>query len=373
MSLPIQGNSLFLFDRTLSHEDVQHAINSSSKEEATYIGVWEKIKDWLCGTNKSEALKHIYELTHNNDGLSNQEVFKKIVSFHKLSEMVYPSYKDKFQASIKQEKENCIFTFSITGVIDEHQFVYGVKNTKKDISAIKEAELTNKSGFLETNNLKKSENVFNALDKISYMPNGEIKGISAPTKEIYFLNKRNFHLNLLNDFTKEKMVQEPRIIQEWISLQIKCFDYYNNSAQRYIDVNEVFDTRRTPKEWLYKAYANLHKIEEKAKKEVIKFLAEEFNSQVIWLYQNPFKERFHSSYELHNQPIHLESYNQSNEPIYEEIQFNSSQISSNKYYKGPINGDIYAKVDKTNVNKPELLKEIDNFILENRENYPSAY
>lgn len=32
--------------------------------------------------------------------------------------------------------------------------------------------------------------------------------------------------------------------------------------------------------------------------------------------------------------------------FYEKIQFNSSEISSNKYYRGPVNGDIYAKVDK---------------------------
>ncbi|WP_063657451.1 hypothetical protein [Candidatus Arsenophonus triatominarum] len=66
------------------------------------------------------------------------------------------------------------------------------------------------------------------------------------------------------------------------------------------------------------------------------------------------------------EPIYSEPY-KNNEPIYESIQSNSSEISSNKYYKGPINGDIYAKVDKTNVNKSELLKEIDNFILESRE------
>ncbi|WP_334472873.1 hypothetical protein [Arsenophonus sp. PmNCSU2021_1] len=370
MPLSIQGNSPFLFNRTLSHESVQRAINSSSKEEAAYVGIWEKIKDWFCGTNTSEALKHIYELTHNNDNLSNQEIFKKIVSFYKLSEMVCPAYKDKFQLFIKQEeKENWIFTFSITGVIDEHQLVYGEKNIKKDICAIKESALTNENGFLETNNIKNGENVFNALDKIRYMPNGEMKGILAPTKEIYFLNKRNLHLNLLNDFTKEKMVQEQRIIQEWVSLQMKCFDYYNNSAQKYIDVNEVFDTRRTPKEWLYEAYIHLHEIEKKAKKEVIKFLAEEFNSLVIRLYQNPFKERFLNSDELHNQ--HL--YSEPNEPIYEDMQFNSSETSSNKYYKGPINGDIYAKVDKKNIDKSELLKEIDNFILENSKNYPLGY
>ncbi|WP_187153304.1 hypothetical protein [Candidatus Arsenophonus triatominarum] len=27
------------------------------------VGIWEKIKDWFCGTNTSEALEKIYELT----------------------------------------------------------------------------------------------------------------------------------------------------------------------------------------------------------------------------------------------------------------------------------------------------------------------
>ncbi|MBG6248544.1 MULTISPECIES: hypothetical protein [Symbiopectobacterium] len=78
-------------------------------------------------------------------------------------------------------------------------------------------------------------------------------------------------------------------------------------------------------------------------------------------------------YDQNDEPIYSVPYNQSNQPIYEYIQFYSSETPSNKYYKGPINDDIYAKVDKTNIDKSELLKKIDNFILENSENYPLVY
>lgn len=84
MSLSIQGNSLFTFNRTLSDENIQRAINSSSKDEAIHVGIWEKIKDWFCGTKASEALEKIYELTHSNDEPATESVLKKLLLFINL-------------------------------------------------------------------------------------------------------------------------------------------------------------------------------------------------------------------------------------------------------------------------------------------------
>ncbi|WP_063657506.1 hypothetical protein [Candidatus Arsenophonus triatominarum] len=142
MSFSIQSNSLFAFNRTLSNEYVQRAVNSSSKEDAIHIGIWEKIKDWFCGTNASEALEHIYELTHNDNEFTTESAVNKVIAFYKLKEMVSPAYQDKFQAFITQnEDDTYIFSFSIKDVMDERALVYG--STEKDVYSVEKKELTN--------------------------------------------------------------------------------------------------------------------------------------------------------------------------------------------------------------------------------------
>lgn len=277
MSLSIQGNSLIAFKRTLSDENIQRAINSSSKDEATHVGIWGKIKDWFCGTNRGKALEHLYELTHNNESLDTQSAFKKINCFYELSKMVSPCYEDKFQASVKKENGNYVFSFSITGVMDKQKLVYG--KAENDILSIKNTELTNRGRLLDTDSVT-GEGVIKALDKVDYIMNGRVYGIFSPNKDIYEFNKKELHLNLLNNLMKEKMAREPRIIQEWVSLQMKCFDYYNYSVQGNIDLNNVFETRGTPKAWFYEAYVYINEIKKETKANVIKLLSEEFNSKV---------------------------------------------------------------------------------------------
>lgn len=372
MPLSIQGNSSFLFNRTLSNEDVQRAINSSSKEEATNVGIWEKIKDWFCGTNTSEALEKIYELTHSNDEPDTESTLKKVTAFYQLKEMAYPVYQDRFQASITPNEDGAyIFSFSIKDVMDERALVYG--NTEKDIYSLKERELTNKSELLDHNTVIR-EGLDVALNQVKY-DDGKNK-----LEGVCLANQGRVNLHLLDKETKQEMAINQRLAQKWISLQMKCFDYYaqQRSSLDSIDGMEITRVIETENEWIYHFAQSINEIRRNTQEN----LAKEFNNEIkefndLNIYTNPYELNnepiYYEPYDQNDEPIYSDSYNQSNEPIYEDIQFNSSETSSNKYYKGPINGDIYAKVDKKNIDKSELLKEIDNFILENSENYPLAY
>ncbi|MFS1538351.1 MAG: hypothetical protein ACL7BU_15805 [Candidatus Phlomobacter fragariae] len=327
MSLSIQSNSLFVFNRTLTDEAIKHAVESSSKEEAAHIGIWEKIKDWVCRTNTSEALEKIYELTHNNDEPDTESILKKVISFYQLKEMTYPVYQDKFKASITQNEDGTyIFYFSIKDVMDERALFYG--STEKDVYSLKERELTNNSEFLDKNTVIR-EGLDVALNKVKY--NGKqnkLEGVSLA-------NQGRVNLHLLDEESKQEMAINRRFAQKWISLQMKCFDYYaqQRSSLDSIDGMDITKTIGTENEWIYHFAQSINGI----RKNTQENLAKEFNNEIKEL--------------------------------------NRSEISSylNKFYRGPINGDIYAKVDKNNIKKSELLKEIDNFILENGENYPLTY
>uniref|UniRef100_A0A3B0MJQ1 Secreted effector protein sopD2 n=1 Tax=Arsenophonus endosymbiont of Trialeurodes vaporariorum TaxID=235567 RepID=A0A3B0MJQ1_9GAMM len=332
MSLSIQGNFLFLFNRTLSNEDVQRAINSSSKEEAIHVGIWEKIKDWFCGTNTSEALEKIYELTHSNDEFDTETILKKVTAFYQLKEMVYPVYQDRFQASITSNEGGAYtFSFSIKDVMDECALVYG--NTEKDIYSLKERELTNNSEFLDNNTVIR-EGLDVALNQVKYDDKeNKLDGVALA-------NQSRVNLHLLDEETKQEMAVNQRFAQKWIALQIKCFDYYaaQRSSLDSIDGLDITSVIGTEKKWIFHFAQSINEI----KRNTQENLAKEFNDEIkklndLNIYNYPDK--------LDNEPIYSEPY-KNNEPIYEGIQFNSSEISSKKYYKGSINGDIYAKVDK---------------------------
>ncbi|WP_440863227.1 hypothetical protein [Symbiopectobacterium purcellii] len=361
MPLSIQGNSLFAFNRTLSDEYIQRAINSSSKDEAIHVGIWEKIKDWFCGAKASEALEKIYELTHSNDEPTTESVLKKITAFYQLKEMAYPAYQNRFQAFITQNNKNGTYTlsFSIKNVMDERELVYG--STEKDVCSLKERELTNSSELLDNDTVIR-EGLDVALNKVKY------DGKQNKFEGVSLANHGRVNLHLLNEEAKQEMAINQSLAQKWISLQMKCFDYYaqQRSSLDSIDGMDITKTIGTENEWIYRFAQSINEI----RKNTQKSLAEKINNRINEL--NKLIVYSHSS-ELDDEFIYAEPYNQSNKPICDNFQFNSSEIPSNKYYNRPTNGGVYARIDKKSIDKSELLKEIDNFILENSKNYPYAY
>ena len=49
MSLNISGT----FDRTISDARIEHVKQANTREEATYMGLWDKIKDWFNYSKKN--------------------------------------------------------------------------------------------------------------------------------------------------------------------------------------------------------------------------------------------------------------------------------------------------------------------------------
>lgn len=270
MSLSIQSNLFFAFNRTLSNEAIKRAVESSSKEEATHIGIWEKIKDWFCGTNTSEALEKIYELTHNNDASDTESILKKVTAFYQLKEMVYPVYQDRFQASITPNEDSTYtFSFSIKDVMDERTLVYG--NDEKDVYSLKERELTNNSEFLDKNTvIRKGLDV--ALNKVRYDgKQNKLEGISLA-------NQGRVNLHLLDEEAKQEMAINQRFAQKWISLQMKCFDYYAPLRSSLDSINGMDITKiiGTENEWIYHFAQSINEI----KRNTQENLAKEFNNEI---------------------------------------------------------------------------------------------
>ena len=108
MTFSIQSDS-GLFSRTISETLVDHIKTTSNREEAIYMSVWDKIKDWFCDGVKEKALNYLYDLLHQNNNLNAENKTNQLIAFHQLSAMAGPAQQDRFQASF----ENGVFKFSI--------------------------------------------------------------------------------------------------------------------------------------------------------------------------------------------------------------------------------------------------------------------
>ncbi len=264
MTIYIKGNSLFSFNRTLSNENIKQAIESSSKEKATHVGIWEKIKDWFCGTNTSEALEKIYVLTHNSDEYDTESILKKVTAFYQLKGMAYPVYQDGFKASITPNKNGSYtFTFSIKDVIDEYSMIYG--DPEKDVYSIKERKLTNNSELLNSNTVI-HEGLDAALSKVKY--DSKIDKL----ENINIKNKIRMNLHLLSEKTKKEIDISKNLLQKWISLQMKCFDYYHDQLYYIYNIKELDTTKENELSILFNLSDSINNI----KKHVTQSLAENF-------------------------------------------------------------------------------------------------
>lgn len=284
MTIPLKGSAC-PFNRTLSDRLIAQAIQSESQKEATDIGLWEKIKDWFCGTDSKQALKKIYELTHDNpcEGTDNpcptsatESVLKQVLAFYQLKHMAYPAYQDRFKASISEKAEGgYIFSFFIESDLGERRedalfartLAYG--NTEEEISAVNLRLPTNDSEILNKNTVK-MKGIEAALDQVKYNPQSdEFEGIGTQ-------NQKRINSNLLKEETKQNFAQYPGLARNWISSQLRIFDHYAG-LRALLESAEFLDLQNTPgtdDSWVYDFAASLGAI----KKETTRAIAESINN-----------------------------------------------------------------------------------------------
>lgn len=356
MSLIIQGATYLPFNIVISEKRLKRAIYGSSKEDAIKMGVWGKIKDWVCRNKKSKALKKIYDLTHNDHEPDTESALKTITSFYQLKEMIYPGFQDRFQASVTENEDGTYtFTFSIKDAMDERKLVYG--NFEKDVHAFSARKLTNNSEFLDTSNVSR-EGVDATLAKVAYdIALNKLEGISSP-------NQDRLYLHLLSERTKQKMGFDQRLAQEWITLQMKCFDYYalQRSSLDSIEGMDLTKTIGTENEWIYDFARSMSDI----KRNIQKPLAEKFNNKTNWLYDELIYAEVTD--------LKVDDSERTDNPLRAMTsQSDDAKLSVIKYYAGPVNGDIYATVNKKNSEESELLRSIKDHIIKNPKEFPAAY
>ncbi|TWC69956.1 hypothetical protein [Herbaspirillum sp. SJZ099] len=273
MSMILNSGSCF-FNRTLSDKLIQRAIEGSSKETSIHIGIWEKIKDWFCGTDSKSALDKIYDLTHANENPSENNktefVLNRAVMFFDLKHMAYPAYQDRFQASIiKLDNGSLAFSFSIKDAMDERTLPYG--DVHNEIHSVNERNLTNDSEFLDKRSVEEY-GLHGAMSTVEYdLQKDEFKGINEH-------NQRRINSHLLRHETKEKLSEYPELAQEWIRWQANCYDHYASLDQSLMTGGSLHPAKLigTDDEWMYDLFKSVNEI----RAETNQAIADKFNAAI---------------------------------------------------------------------------------------------
>ncbi|CAM3675810.1 hypothetical protein [Vibrio aquimaris] len=239
MSLKIGG----YIDRTISDSRIERVKNSHCKEDAIQMGVWDKVKDWFCGSHKKEALSHLYDITHDIEQSTSSNAAEKMAAFAKLS-MLAEGRSALFHGQIISiDDARFAFEFEIEGVLEKTCINYG--ELSEEAKSIFMKQLTNSSGYLLEENVKK------------FGVNGALKHVSFDNKTELFegitdCNQERLSISLLPPESKKLMAEDKSFAQQWIETQLKCFDYFSDQQSKILKVGELTldDVGGTHLEWL---------------------------------------------------------------------------------------------------------------------------
>lgn len=229
-----------------SHVDQNrfNAIQSSatSDEAKATRTLFEKITDWLSITHLDKAFDALHTLTQESDiPLNHKQFTDKVSAFFTLHQSLKSEYQPnltlnnidfhgelKLQVTLTNKAETPLLSRAFT-----------LSHSLEDIHVIKTRPLTDGAGFLNTDLKKQHANDLNtAISTLRY----ELTATEHMTepKPLTSLNLSNFHVVGVDSqnqrrldlkfFGSEpeillKISQSPKLIQEWVSDQMKIFDH----------------------------------------------------------------------------------------------------------------------------------------------------
>ncbi|WP_341665618.1 hypothetical protein [Vibrio sp.] len=239
MSLNIGG----YIDRTISDSRIERVKNSHCKENAIQMGVWDKIKDWFCGSHKKEALSYLYDITHDLEQPTSSNAAQKMAAFAKLS-MLAEGRSTLFHGEVfSKGNSTYAFEFEIEGALEKTFVNYG--ELSQEAENISSKQLTNSSGYLLEENVKK-HGINGALKQVSFdNQTGLFEGITDS-------NQDRLSKDLLTAESRKLMADDNSLAQQWVETQLKCFDYFADQQSKILKVGELTldDVAGTHLEWL---------------------------------------------------------------------------------------------------------------------------
>lgn len=93
------GPSGSRFDYSIDSAAIKEIKSASDKEKIGSVAsrIWDKIADWFCGTDRTEAKKCLFDLYSEKTS-----ILEKVQSFNRLRDLAGSGYQDRFSTEFKR-------------------------------------------------------------------------------------------------------------------------------------------------------------------------------------------------------------------------------------------------------------------------------
>jgi hypothetical protein len=173
--------------RTISTNRLKHIQNAKNKEDAIYMGIVDRFKNWLCDTQKPEVMGLIYELTHGQDQVTDpfKHAVEQTVNFLHLDALLPPDARQNLLVGFSHDtsaQNPYQITLQIPGLLDLN-LQYG------DISAIQSNITKNTRANTEPSEPVSSRTYFKHLaDRFRHALHVRKHGDALSEKKGFLLN-----------------------------------------------------------------------------------------------------------------------------------------------------------------------------------------
>ncbi|MGL4859615.1 MAG: hypothetical protein ACRC5A_07760 [Enterobacteriaceae bacterium] len=216
--------------------------------------------------DKKNILELLYDLMHHDLDKSHSlmEGMEVVGKFNQLKQIIEAHHPNKLTASIKEftldeSEQECAYVFHYmlfndkdVPIMDNHCFYGAIHTSLKEVES---RPLTNGAQYLDSDTPDE-----HALSLAMQKLTSEFRVDEQGNKEFYMQgisenNMGRVGFDLLSDETKEKMNASPELCAEWISFQMKLFDYISDSHEFITEVkltaaNLEATTGTPPETWI---------------------------------------------------------------------------------------------------------------------------
>jgi hypothetical protein len=245
---------------TLSESRIAAIAQASNLSDATYMGLWDRIKNWFLGTDKPQALECLYRVFHadsDEDLLSLggvNSVTEAARCFCWLKEHACDDYKESFVASVEKNGGRYRLSLSISAIGLQKNIIYGA--LPQVMLAIEASECTDSYNCLihKPANAARNHDLNYLLELVTYSryqdkvcgvsswfkPELDMDRLSEPIKERmagYFANRPALNNCVADEWGRRG--ENPNLFKEWVHLKIKTYVFFNERYASLLHVNKV--------------------------------------------------------------------------------------------------------------------------------------
>ncbi|WP_299008227.1 hypothetical protein [uncultured Shewanella sp.] len=260
-ALTIKTHDWNVFNANIDENCLSKINQATTLDEAKAArSIFAKITDWLEITHIDKAFESLYTLTHDSGKpLTSEQLLEKIDALTTLNDSLKPKYRDNIQVTCDYDPELAKkknFNYKTTPINLNIKLVDNTNNelmnstfslgdVETEMENIKKFPVIDRANFVtrDSKDLSQQEHeqkVQTELKKVRYTQRNQDEVLNPKTvtaKDFRVTNVEEGNIDrlafhLLTPETHLKFIEEPALVQEWITSQIQRLDYLAEQSDK---------------------------------------------------------------------------------------------------------------------------------------------